>query len=133
MSGLKVIRSLLAANAPLTAAVLAENIIGDVVPLNAPLPAIGVTTISATDDRPLKRGSTRHVMERVQVTLLTNDAPSRLRIMGLIKSAAADRIGDIAGVSRVSVLTDGRGPDFTTDAGLRGASIDFLVSYNEAA
>lgn len=134
MSGKAIAMALMRLSDPLTAVVPEANMIGSVVPLGAEMPAIGAVRISRVYDRPLRRGATRHVTERVQVTWLANDATKQSLIGPLVVSAIDGKLAaSLVGVTRVSALVDGGGPDFVTDGGLHGGSIDFLVSYSEAA
>jgi hypothetical protein len=87
MSGKAIAMALMRLSDPLTAVVPEANMIGsvEVVPLGAEMPAIGAVRISRVYDRPLRRGATRHVTERVQATWLANDATKRRLIMALLK------------------------------------------------
>lgn len=97
------------------------------------LNAIGVTKISGRDDQPLRRGSKRFVTERVRATALAKDATQREAMLKGTKRAVADKMGTIAGYSGASVISAGDGPDFELESGIYGGSIDFMVSYLEAA
>jgi hypothetical protein len=132
MSGIVVMRAVLAADAPLVAACPADQIVADDLPIDIALPALSVTLISSVDRKVLQRGSVRRVTERVQVTVMARDATERLELVALVRSAAAARIGDFADVADVSIQTESRGPDMTTEGGIRVGMQDFLVSFNEA-
>jgi hypothetical protein len=134
MSGVVIALALMRASDPLVAAVPEANIIGDVIPVGSGPPAIGAVTISQVYDRPLRRGSTRRVTERVQVTWIANDASRRRSIAGLVLSAVDGKYRTtLAGATNVATEAMARGPDFIDDAGRHGGSIDVMVSYNEAA
>jgi hypothetical protein len=139
MSGVMVIRELLLAFAPLTDA-LAEvlpdlpaegQIIGDILPAGTRLPALAVEHISGVSHKPLCAHPVTRVKELVQVTVHAQDATDRIRFAGLVKRACANRIGDFAGVTAVSVTTEGQGPDLTAEGGIKTRSHDFGVSFNE--
>jgi hypothetical protein len=133
MSGVLIVHALLEADDDLVEAVPSTRIYDEEVPQGTALPALALLTISGTNQRRLARGASRRVSERVQVTLLANDAEERLDIMPMIRSAGSERVGAIAGFSGVSVEHAGRGPDFIDADERRVGSIDFMVSWNEAA
>jgi len=132
MSGIAVVQQLLVAYAPLTAVVPASRIVAEDLPLDMDLPAISIAQISSVDRKVLKRGDKRRVTDRVEVAVLARDASERLLLVGLVRRAAADFIGDLDEVTEVSITTDGQGPDVTIEPpGIRTRSQDLLVSYNE--
>ena len=132
MSGVAVVRAILAAHQPLTDVVRADRIVSEDLPMDVELPAISILTVSSVDRKVLKGGSTRRVTDRVQVNILANDATERLLLIGLVRQAGADKIGNFDEVTEVSLTTEGQGPDLTTETGIRMRSQDFLVAYNEA-
>lgn len=133
MSAVKIIRSLLAADAAVVALVPAGRITAGVLPQGTALPAIAVTEVSRTDRQPLKAGAFAHSTSRVQVTLFTTTYPQQKQLLGLVRHACRDKTGIVAGVIGVSVLLAGTGPDFNdADAGFYMQSQDFSVSYTEA-
>jgi len=132
MSGVAVIGELLNGYSPLTTLVPAERIKAGVLAQNIGLPAVAVTSISGVDRNILAAGDKRRVNERVQVTVLANSYRDKRNILQLVRRACADKHGDFANVTDVSVLTDGTGPDFLSDdAQIWMQSQDFGVSFNE--
>lgn len=132
MSGVAAIRQVLAASIPLTAIVPATRIMAGMLPIKTTLPAIGIATISAVDRNIPAPGGKRHVDERVQVTIMGKDYPQAKAILRLVKLAAADMMPIVAGISEVTVRTDGAGPDFTEDeVSIPMQMQDFMVGYNE--
>lgn len=134
MNGAAIVRALLLQHAPLVAELPAERIMAGVLPQGIVLPAIGITEISSVDRNVPSRGATRHVTDRVQVTVLASSYPAQKDLIRLVRAACADRLGDLAGATAVTVHTDGRGPDFRdADTGICMQSQDFRVGYTEPA
>jgi hypothetical protein len=134
MSGVAVIGSLLLAYSPLTTVVPADRIKGGALPKDVILPAIAVTSISATDWNLLKDGTKRRVRERVQVTVLASDYQGQVDLIRLVRLACAGFRGDVGTATAASVLLDGKGPDFLNDdASIWLSTQDFSVSFNEPA
>ena len=132
MNGVAAIRSVLVANATLTALVPATRISSGVLPQGTALPAISITSVSSVDRNIPNPGSYRHVMERVQVTVLASTYPTQKSIMLAVKKAAADKMPTVTGISNVTVHTDSQGPDFMNDeASIYLGSQDFRVTFNE--
>lgn len=132
MSGVAVVRALLVASAPLTSVVSAARISAGVLPVGTAIPSIGVMEVSSSDRNKPKPGLTTHVRDRVQVTVMAANYVQQKQLIRLVRSACKNYIGDIAGVTEVTVHTDGRGPDFDdVDAGLYMQTQDFLVEFNE--
>lgn len=130
--GVTVIVQMMLGDSATTALVPNDRIVAGVLGLDTALPAIAVTRVSAVDENILKPGSTRHVRERVQVTVLAETYPKLKQVLGAVKAAAADRIGSFAGLSNVTVHTDAAGPDFMDDqASIHMGSQDFIVGYSE--
>ncbi len=139
MDGVIVIRQLLAADAAVTALVPASGarpprLVAGALPQGVALPAIAITSISATDHLIPAPGATRRVSERVQVTMAAADYPAVRALARAVKHACAARMPTVAGLGEVTVQTDGAGPDFFDE----GAAIcfrtqDFLVGFNEAS
>ncbi|MDP3650902.1 MAG: DUF3168 domain-containing protein [Rhodoferax sp.] len=132
MSGVKIIRALLAADAALTALVPAVRIVAGVVPQGTALPAVAITEVSRVDINALKPGAYARSTSRVQVTVMAASYPMQKQILGAVRHACRDKVGTIAGVGGVSVLLDSTGPDFNdSDTGFYMQSQDFKVSFIE--
>jgi len=133
MNGVVVLRQLLAGHAGLTALVPATSIGAGYLPQGTALPAVSITSVSSTDRNLPSQGATRHVSERVQVTVLAADYPSQKAVMAQVKKAAASKFPAVSGISAVTVHTDGQGPDFMDDAAsIYMGTQDFRVTYTEA-
>lgn len=132
MDGVAVIWSLLTGNAALTALVPASRIAAGVAPQGIELPAISVTFVSGVDRNIPSPVSQRHVSERVQVTVHAKNYPSQKAVLRAVKKAAADKMPTVAGITAVTVHTEGAGPDFMNEeASIYQGSHDFTIRFNE--
>jgi len=133
MNGVIVVRSLLVADAEVTALVPAARIVAGVVPQGTGLPTISLMSVSGIDRNILMPGTSRRVTERVQVTVLAASYPAAKAIIRAVRAAAADRMPAIDRLTDVTVHTDSAGPDFLDEeTGIHMQSQDFRVSFNEA-
>jgi hypothetical protein len=134
VSGLVVVRAVLAADAGVTALVPASRIIADdVAPQGAVLPLILLRLISSTDDKPLKRGAKVMTRQRVQIEIHAADAATRKAAKKAVRSAVlTNPFPAVAGLSNVTLHTDGEGPDFFAEAtSVRIGEQDVIVTYSE--
>lgn len=140
MSGVAVIRYLLANNAPIVAIIPAARIMAGDLPLNMPLPAISVTQVSSVPRNTLQTNESPKVhTDRVQVTWFFNGTEATpagtgypgLRAMGrLLLAACPSQRGTINGVAVQAIIPDVEGPDFAApDEALLSSSRDFLVRW----
>lgn len=132
MNGVATLRQLLIAHAPLIAVVPAVRIRAGVQAAGTPLPLISLTRVSEVDRNILEPVATRHVEERVQVTIISRDYPALLEVERLVKQAAADKMPTVTGIVGVVVHSLGGGPDFMDEAAvLYIRTHDFRVSFTE--
>lgn len=133
MSSVVTIRRLLVANSALTAIVPSAKIFAGVVPLNAVLPAIGVTSVSAVPRNTASmKEPDRMATSRVQVTVFTKSYPQKKQLLNLVRQAVPNTNGMVGSVMVLSVLPDIVGPDLDdTDAQIYSQSRDYKVSYIE--
>lgn len=138
MSGIAVVRYLLANNAPLIAVVPDAKIYAGVVPLNTALPAISVNDVGGQRRNTVSMAeASRLVIERVQVTPLVNsskkgggDIPTLKQILALIMTAVPNTNGTVNGVTVDSILPDVRGPNLEDETtGIIEQAQDFIVKY----
>lgn len=134
MSGVKVIRSLLALDAALLALVPAARIMAGVLPQGTALPAVSVTEVSTVElPRIDAQSPTTLVDARVQVSVLAADYPAQKALLTAVRQACNYKRGLLASVQVVSVRRGFNGPDFQDpDSGFFMQSIDFHVIYHEA-
>lgn len=141
MSGVAVVRYLLANYGALVAKVPQERIFAGSAPLDCPKPAISVKKITGIPKVFVRREGAMFISDRVQVTALVKmtegapqggDYPDLDQIMGLIGRACdGDRRGTINGVAVDGVVQDIEGPDLEDQPiALLTRSIDFLVRYS---
>ena len=134
MNGVAVIYALLTNNAPVVAIVPATRISAGVLPTGTAIPAISITQVSSVDRNIPVTGAKRRVFDRVQATVMARSYPELRAVLAAAKKACADAMPSVSGVTEVSVLTDGAGPDFMdAEAKFYLGSQDFLVTYNQAA
>lgn len=134
MTGPQVVRSVLIADSEVTNLVPVSNIIADeVAPINMALPIILLKHISGVDRKPLTLGSNVHTRKRVQVEIHATSAASRNAIKSAVRSAGlSNPFPTVAGVSNVTLHTEGEGPDFYVDGtSVRVGEQDFIVTYTE--
>lgn len=147
MSAVKIIRALLAADTIVSALVPSSRIIAGVLPQGVVLPAVAVTEVSRVDRDSLKPGSFAHSTSRVQVTVIAASYPVQKQLLEAVRHACRDKLGVLdstvvgdwqtyflhIGISGVSVLLAGTGPDFNDSVtGFYMQSQDFKVSFTEA-
>jgi hypothetical protein len=90
-------------------------------------------SVSSVDRNIPAPGPKRRVTERVQVTVLARTYPETKTILAAIRTAVADEMPVIDGLTEVTVHTDSAGPDFLDEeTGIHMQSQDFRVAFNEA-
>lgn len=140
MSGVAVIRYLLANNAPVLAVLPAARIVAGDLPLNTVLPAISVTQISSVPQNDIRiNESPKLHTDRVQVSVMFRGPqgtpagagyPGVKALLKLVLAACPSQRGVINGVSVGSITPDIEGPDLSDDAtALYFGSRDFLISW----
>lgn len=130
MSGVSIVRFLLAANTALVAQVPSVRIMAGVLPVGTTLPAISITTISAVERKTVTMADSHQVTERVQVNVEAKSYPSQKSILALVRAALPLSRGTVNSVSVDSVTHDSDGPDiYDMDAGIYVQSSDFFVRY----
>lgn len=130
MSGVAIIRYLLANNASLIAVVPATRIMPGVMPIDTVLPAISVRQISGFDRSFLSRGIGDYHTERVQVTALATTYPQQKSIIALIKNALPATRGIVNGFYVDSIKPDIDGPDlYSENPVIYEQGTDFIVRF----
>lgn len=139
MSGVAIIRYLLANNAGVTAVVPATRIIAGDLPLNTAMPAIAVTQISSVPHNAIRiNEATKQYTDRVQVTVFRKAEPDDRGYPGLkpllklVLAACPSQRGAVNGFACESIVPDIEGPDITLpDLSLFTRSKDFIVKFVE--
>lgn len=140
MSGVSVIRYLLANNAPVTTVVPATSIMAGALPLNTVMPALQVTQVSSMPHNLIKTNEANKLhTDRVQVTALFKGEagsphgtgyPGVKAMMKLILAACPSQRGTVNSVVVDSIVPDLEGPDFYDDAtDIHSSSRDFIVKW----
>ena len=139
MSAEKVIHTLLAGAAAVTAVVGAGNIWPGELPQGTVLPALGISHLVTPAELTTMdaQAAYRLVQTRIEVTLLArNDANGYVVLKDLldkVRKACNYAHGTIGGISVGSVLVDTIGPDQRdSDLGVLSQTIDFLVTWQQA-
>lgn len=143
MSGVAVIRYLLANAAAVTAVVPASKIMAGDLPLNTVMPAISVTQISSVPRNIVSMSPTRvQHTDRIQVSVLFKGPqgnpvgtgyPGVRAMLRLVLAACPNTRGTVNGIDVDSIIPDIEGPDLSDDAtALYSASRDFIVRWNAA-
>ena len=133
MSATAIVRTLLAANAPVIAVAAATKIIIGAIPLNTVLPALSLQLVSATRRNTVRMsGAGVMVTARVQVTAQTKTGAQRTSLLKLVGTALPNTRGTVGGFSVDSILPDVEGPDFEdVDPVIYMGSRDFIVKFFE--
>lgn len=141
MSGVAVIRFLLANNAPVVAVVPAARIMAGELPINTTLPAISIMQVSGVPRLTHAMSETPRIhTDRVQVTVAFKSPsatpagqgyPGVKSLLKLVLAACPNQHGTVGTVTDVdSILPDVEGPDLQDDeTGLFTQSRDFIVKY----
>lgn len=132
MSGVTIIGALLGASAAVIAEIPATRIKAGRLPEDIDLTALLVRLVSSIDRQKLD-GTTDRVTERVSVAVRASSYREQRVAIALIRAACAGFVGDVAGFSRVSVLTAGLGPDVNGPGNSFEQTQDFRVSFDQAA
>lgn len=131
MSDVKVVRYLLAHDAPLLAVVPAAKIMAGILPQGTAAPAIAVTHISTLRANAVAATTKEFCTSRVQVTVMASTYPLLKSTLALVRAALPRSRGTVAGIAVDAILGDIEGPDFSDEAGLFFSSHDFTVTYSE--
>lgn len=133
MSGVAIIRGLLAANAALIASVPASRIVAGVIPEGSSLAAIGVMEISATEVPHIDGTAPFTLVDSiVQVTVAAATYPQLKQVHALARKACNYQHGTLSGFQVVQIRRTGNGPDMSDpSARYYQQSLDFSVIYQE--
>lgn len=131
MSGVAVVRSLLAGYSNLTAIVPASRIYAGVLPVNIQMPAISIEQISGQQMNNLAMSSDGYLVEeRVQITVLAKSYPQVKTILGHVRLACPLSRGTVNTINCQGVIPDTEGPDiFDQVTRLYSQSQDYIVFY----
>lgn len=131
MSGIIVIRALLAANSALTAQVSARRIMAGVIPQGMALPAISLAQISGVVHNTVSMREAKTLQtDRIQVTVMAKTYTQQKAILALVQAACVNTHGPVHGIACDSVIPDTIGPDiFDAEQDLYFQSQDYKVTF----
>lgn len=141
MSGIAVVRYLLAHNAPLLAVVPASRIVAGDLDIKTALPAISIRQVSAIRRNTVSMSEAKTlVTERVQVSVLVKayeqggaDYAGLETALRLVRQACPHTHGTVNGVTVDSITPDLEGPDLPGDTDMiLQRSQDMVVRWLEA-
>lgn len=136
MSAVAIMRTLLAAHAPLTALVPASRIFAGKIPQGTTLPAVAIEEVDGFEQPTIARlQETTMQRRRVQVTVCALSYPSQKAVHKACALGPGTHRGTYAGFKALSVIPAGTGPDLNDldDDGIYEQSRDFMVTYTEAS
>ena len=131
MSGVAIVRHILANNATLNAAIPPERITAGVAPIGTELPAISITQVSGVSPFDPVDAPGNMIRERVQVTVEAKKYAQVKSIMSMVRSAFTTYSrGTVNGIACDSVMQDNDGPDLMDpDTEIYSQSTDFIVRW----
>lgn len=130
MDGNAIVGALLTTDAPLNAVVPGDRIKAVKLPDGITLPALLVRTISVTERQPLRKGAKTRTVARVSVTVRAGSYAQQIAVLKLVRARLRGWVGAIAGVTDVSILTAGTGPDVLGPGESFEQAQDFRVSFD---
>lgn len=123
---------LLLADQVIAARVSADSIVAGDVPVDAALPALGITEVSNVPVGAFYAQAEYSVVTaRVQVMAISQAYPEVKELLALVRRACNFQRGQLAGVDVISIVRDTVGPDLQDAADRHFQSIDFKVTYHE--
>ena len=133
MSGKAIAWYVLSNNADILAQVPATNIYVGIPPMDFPLPAISVSTITAASRNFVSMDSATYLWtERVQVTVSTGTGTLKQLLIKLVATAMKSARGNVNGFDCDSILSAGIGPDMDDPATtIFEQSSDFIIRFNQ--
>ncbi len=132
-SGGDIVGWLMRADPVLAAMVPPDRMKLGALPENVPLPALLIRRVSSNERQTLIRGAFVRTTDRIAVTVRAATYRDQRLIIKAVSRACAGRTGNIAGALRVSILTDGLGPDVDGPGNSFEQTQDFRVSYDAPA
>lgn len=133
MSGVAIIRALLAVHAPLTNLVTAERVLAGIAPQSTPTPLVMVHEVSGNEQQTVARNMpVKMIRERVQVTVLAKDWALMKRLLKAADLGRGVKTGFVLGFKVCSILPEGTNPEIPPgSSGIYEQSRDFVVTFLE--
>lgn len=133
MSGVAILRELLATNAHVVSITSAARVVAGILPQGANLPALSVHEVGDNEEPTIARNMpNKMIRERVQVTALARDYTVMKRLLKAADLGAGVKTGFVKGFKVCSILPQGTGPEIPPgDSGIYEQSRDFVVTFLE--
>lgn len=133
MSGVAILRELLANHVPVTNITTPTRVVAGILPQGATLPALSLHEVSGIEQPTIARNMpNRMIRERVQVTALAHDWAVMKRLLKAADLGAGVKTGFVKGFKVCSILPEGTGPEIPPgDSGIYEQSRDFVVTFLE--
>lgn len=133
MSGVAILRELLADHPPVTSIASASRVVAGILPEGAALPALSVHEVGNSEEPTIARNMpNRMIRERVQVTALSKDWAEMKRLLRAAALGPGVKTGFVKGYKVCSVLPVGTGPEIPPGtSGIYEQSRDFVVTFLE--
>lgn len=134
MSGVAILRALLAARAQVTSIAPADRVVAGMLKQGTLLPALSVHQVGDTEEPTMARNMpVRMVRERVQVTAQAKDWAAMKRLLKAAEPGPGVHTGVVLGFRVNSILPAGTGPEIPLgDDGIYEQSRDFVVTFLES-
>lgn len=133
--GIDAVYAVLSTFAPLIAVVpVAQIVSDDALPMGIVLPALQLEMVSSFDRNVAKPGAAVHVQQRIRVRIHADNGQQRAAVRAQVRAAIfANQRPVIAGLTNVTVHTDGEGPDgLAPESNVRVGIQDVLVTFSQA-
>lgn len=133
MSGVAIVRELLANNSHVVSITSAARVVAGILPQGAYLPALSVHQVGETEEPTLARNMpNKMIRERVQVTALAKDWAVMKRLLKAADLGPGVKTGFVKGFKVCSILPEGVGPEIPPgDSEIYEQSRDFVVTFLE--
>lgn len=134
MSGVAILRQLLAQHAPVLDLVPAQRVVAGMLPQGAALPALSIHEVGSNEEPTVaRRMPVKMLRERVQVTALAKDWTQMQRLLKAADLGAGVKTGTVLGFRVNSILPAGTNPEIPPGADqIYEQSRDFVVTFLEA-
>lgn len=133
MSGVAIVRELLAANAEVLGITTSARVVAGILPQGAALPALSVHEVGNNEEPTMARNMpNRMVRERVQVTALAKEWAVMKRLLKAADLGRGVKTGFVKGFKVCSILPGGTGPEIPPGTSeIYEQSRDFVVTFLE--
>lgn len=130
MSGVAVIRHMLAHDPQLTFIVPPVRIVGGMLPINTELPAISIQEISGSEFTVIRRDGNNTASERIQVSIIAPTYIVMKQMLEFVRAAIKSTRGTVNTISVDSVTFEMDGPYLNSqDPIIHEQSIDYMVRF----